>query len=153
MYRGQVSGKRELRAGSFCLCDSIAMIVYCCQLCLKPHYGRWSGLRPMTPDNLPYVGRVDMGDAAGVSADTPDVYVCCGHGAQGWTSTTATADLLARLLFPPNSASLGSEDDAETEIFEKLANALDPSRFETNLPNRTFFLHGLVVTIADMIFG
>jgi D-amino-acid dehydrogenase len=53
----------------------------------RPDY--WAGLRPMTPDNLPIIGRGRLGN----------LWVNTGHGHMGWTwacgSARITADLIA----------------------------------------------------------
>lgn len=48
----------------------------------------WAGLRPMTPDLLPKVGR----------GRRPGVYYNTGHGHLGWTLSAATADLIAGVI-------------------------------------------------------
>ena len=47
----------------------------------------WTGLRPMTPDFLPLIGRCHAAPGA--------VYVNAGHGAVGWTLCCATAEMVA----------------------------------------------------------
>lgn len=81
----------------------------------------WSGLRPMTPDNLPYVGQATK-LLENQQTGRTQVFLCCGHGAQGWTSSSATADILARLVLPIP----GEEIDDETR---ELIEALHPERF------------------------
>jgi len=48
----------------------------------------WTGLRPCTPDNLPYIGLVP---------GTRSTYVAAGHEGLGITSATGTAKLIASL--------------------------------------------------------
>lgn len=48
----------------------------------------WAGLRPMTPNMMPRVGK---GQAQGVFYNT-------GHGHLGWTLSAATADMLAEII-------------------------------------------------------
>ena len=93
----------------------------------------WAGLRPMTPDNLPYVGLVNQ------ASSKSKVYVCCGHGATGWTSSTATAEILSKHVFP----SLDGEDKETMELMESMR----PDRFENIgvLGNRW------VVKLLDMV--
>jgi glycine/D-amino acid oxidase-like deaminating enzyme len=107
----------------------------------------WTGLRPMTPDNLPYVGRVDdIKNADGSSSSSNGnkvdnevkTYVCCGHGATGWTSCTATASVLAEHVFP-------SKDGPSLEMIE-LMHALRPDRFAKGFGS---FASSLVDTILE----
>ena len=53
----------------------------------------WTGFRPATPDNLPYIGKIDGFES---------VYAACGHEGLGITTSLGTADLL-------RSAILGTE--------------------------------------------
>lgn len=48
-------------------------------------FSSWAGLRPLTPSNLPRVGR----------SHYPRVWLNCGHGALGWTAAMATAEMIA----------------------------------------------------------
>ena len=84
----------------------------------------WYGLRPMTPDNMPYVGR---------DRRSQNVYLCCGHGATGWTTSAATANVLAQVMFP-------REREGYTEEEEFLQGMMDPHRFERSPFVRTFRL-------------
>eukprot|EP00035_Acanthoeca_spectabilis_P039318 m.61135 g.61135 ORF g.61135 m.61135 type:complete len:523 (+) comp9543_c0_seq1:118-1686(+) len=70
----------------------------------------WAGIRPMTPDNLPYVGKDQF---------TDNVWLCAGHGATGWTTSTGTAEVLAAQLV----GGIGPQPPAD------LSAALDPNRF------------------------
>jgi D-hydroxyproline dehydrogenase subunit beta len=45
----------------------------------------WTGFRPATPDNLPYIGKIDGYE---------NVYAACGHEGLGITTSLGTADLL-----------------------------------------------------------
>ena len=81
----------------------------------KSARGTWSGLRPMTPDNLPYVGE-DQG--------CEGVFLCCGHGATGWTTSPGTAELLADIVFP------GSVDESLVDDSVFLCESLSPARFD-----------------------
>lgn len=54
----------------------------------------WSGLRPATPDNLPYIGR---------SITNPDVIVAAGHEGLGITTSLGTAELVADEIFERES--------------------------------------------------
>jgi len=51
----------------------------------------WCGLRPVTPDLLPLVGRP--------SQSIDNLYVNGGHGAAGWTLAASTGYLLAQAVF------------------------------------------------------
>lgn len=48
----------------------------------------WTGLRPMTPDSQPIVGR----------SNVEGVFLNCGHGSLGWTLSMGTANRLAEAL-------------------------------------------------------
>jgi len=48
----------------------------------------WTGLRPMTPDSQPIVGR----------SKVEGVYLNCGHGSLGWTLSMGTAVRLAEVM-------------------------------------------------------
>ena len=50
--------------------------------------GFWTGLRPMTPDGTPLVGRTAL----------PNLFLNTGHGTLGWTMSCGSAQLLADLL-------------------------------------------------------
>lgn len=60
-----------------------------------------AGLRPMTPDNLPVVGRLEVGSGGvrrGGSRAGPDVIAAAGHGRNGVLMTAITVDaVLAEL--------------------------------------------------------
>jgi glycine/D-amino acid oxidase-like deaminating enzyme len=49
----------------------------------------WTGFRPATPDNLPYIGKIPGFD---------NTYAACGHEGLGITTSLATADLLTSLI-------------------------------------------------------
>ena len=53
------------------------------------HLNAWTGLRPATPSNVPYVGR---------SAKLRNLWLNTGHGTLGWTMGMGTAEMLANLL-------------------------------------------------------
>jgi glycine/D-amino acid oxidase-like deaminating enzyme len=55
----------------------------------------WTGFRPATPDNLPYIGKVEGFD---------NVYAACGHEGLGITTSLGTADLLASAILGRRSA-------------------------------------------------
>jgi D-amino-acid dehydrogenase len=48
----------------------------------------WSGLRPMTPDGTPVVGRTAL----------PNLYLNTGHGTLGWTMAAGSGQVLADLM-------------------------------------------------------
>jgi D-amino-acid dehydrogenase len=49
----------------------------------------WAGLRPATPGNVPFIGRV---------AGYDNLYLNTGHGTLGWTMACGSGKLLADLL-------------------------------------------------------
>ncbi|KVP56482.1 amino acid dehydrogenase [Burkholderia ubonensis] len=61
---------------------------------LFPHGGDtskatfWTGLRPMTPDGTPIVGRTPL----------PNLFLNTGHGTLGWTMSCGAGQLLANLM-------------------------------------------------------
>ncbi|CAN5650476.1 D-amino acid dehydrogenase [soil metagenome] len=52
----------------------------------QPHY--WSGLRPATPTNIPYIGRTRVGR----------LWVNAGHGTLGWTHGAGSGKAIAALI-------------------------------------------------------
>jgi D-amino-acid dehydrogenase len=48
----------------------------------------WTGLRPTTPSNVPYIGR----------AKTRNVFLNTGHGTLGWTHSCGSAAALADIV-------------------------------------------------------
>lgn len=52
----------------------------------EPHF--WAGLRPSTPDNIPYIGRTRIGR----------LWVNAGHGTLGWTHGAGSGRALAELM-------------------------------------------------------
>ena len=52
----------------------------------EPHF--WAGLRPSTPDNLPYIGRSRLGN----------LWLNTGHGTLGWTHGAGSGQALAELM-------------------------------------------------------
>jgi D-amino-acid dehydrogenase len=52
----------------------------------EPHY--WTGLRPSTPDNVPYIGQTQF----------KRLWVNAGHGTLGWTHGTGSGKALALLM-------------------------------------------------------
>jgi D-amino-acid dehydrogenase len=49
---------------------------------------QWCGLRPVTPDSIPIVGR----------SIYSNLYLNVGHGMLGWTYSTATADVVSKMI-------------------------------------------------------
>ncbi|WP_395139605.1 D-amino acid dehydrogenase [Schlegelella aquatica] len=52
----------------------------------EPHF--WTGLRPSTPNNIPYIGRSRI----------PNLWVNAGHGTLGWTHGAGSGRALAELM-------------------------------------------------------
>ncbi|MET0332862.1 MAG: D-amino acid dehydrogenase [Rhizobacter sp.] len=52
----------------------------------EPHF--WAGLRPSTPNNVPYIGRTQLGK----------LWVNAGHGTLGWTHGAGSGRALAELM-------------------------------------------------------
>jgi D-amino-acid dehydrogenase len=52
----------------------------------EPHF--WSGLRPSTPSNVPYIGRSAI----------PNLWLNAGHGTLGWTHGAGSGRALAELI-------------------------------------------------------
>ena len=48
----------------------------------------WTGLRPATPSNLPYIG----------ASHVPNVYLNTGHGTLGWTHACGSAAAIADIV-------------------------------------------------------
>lgn len=95
------------------------------------HHRTWVGLRPMTPDGLPIIGR---------PPGFENVYVNVGHGAQGWTTSMATAKVLARAIQADADVHGGaergrkirtssSEHQDEDALVALLVEACKPERF------------------------
>lgn len=55
----------------------------------------WTGLRPATPDNLPYIGKLP---------DRDNVYVAAGHEGLGITTSLGTAELITDAVLGRDSA-------------------------------------------------
>jgi len=52
----------------------------------QPHY--WSGLRPMTPSNIPYIGKTKYGN----------LFLNTGHGTLGWTMGCGSGRVIADII-------------------------------------------------------
>ena len=63
----------------------------------------------MAPDMLPYVGP---------DAKVKNLFISCGHGPNGWTTSSGTGRLLANLI---------TENTSENEA--SIARLLNPNRF------------------------
>ena len=72
----------------------------------------WTGLRPATPTNIPYIGRTRVGK----------LWVNAGHGTLGWTHGAGSGKAMAQLIS-------GEQPAAEFDFygFEKGARDLSPS--------------------------
>ncbi|GBG32829.1 Hypothetical Protein FCC1311_090542 [Hondaea fermentalgiana] len=81
----------------------------------------WSGVRPMTPDSLPYTGRAP--------GPLPNIWVNAGHGPVGWTMAAGTARILAHQLATADGLSYAGESDFLRYGLEREAPAFSPSRF------------------------
>lgn len=55
----------------------------------QPHFETWRGLRPCSPDDLPYIGRL---------GSVPNVLVATGHGMSGISQSAITGRLVAQLI-------------------------------------------------------
>ncbi|HSU24747.1 MAG TPA: FAD-dependent oxidoreductase, partial [Pyrinomonadaceae bacterium] len=49
----------------------------------------WTGFRPSTPDNLPYIG---------ISPTQPNTYIAAGHEGLGITTSLGTAELVTGMI-------------------------------------------------------
>jgi len=84
----------------------------------KSAHPPWCGLRPVTPDLLPIVGRV--------SSNVDNVWVNVGHGAAGWTLCASTGFVLSQALFKSDARL--SEHVVKDADVEFLVNVLGPKR-------------------------
>jgi D-amino-acid dehydrogenase len=57
----------------------------------------WAGFRPLTPDGLPFIGRLPHRE---------ELYVAAGHGTMGFTLAPATGEALARLVAGDDASEL-----------------------------------------------
>lgn len=96
---------------------------------LFPHGGDvskslfWTGLRPMTPDGTPIIGKA--------SARYDNVWMNTGHGTLGWTMACGSGQLLADLLANKRTA-IQSEDFALTRYNKAYkSTALQPTIHES----------------------
>ena len=75
----------------------------------------WIGYRPMSPDGLPFTG----GDGR-----VANLFVSCGHGSNGWTTSAGTGRLLSALIH--RRLGLGPE---LTPDERDIADLINPNRF------------------------
>jgi len=80
---------------------------------------RWCGLRPMSPDSLPLVGRI--------SSQAP-IYINTGHGSNGWSLSPACAELLALRVGHEIQRSDAPKEPIGNDAWHLLQH-LDPHRF------------------------
>jgi D-amino-acid dehydrogenase len=102
--RIRVAGTAELAGFSLHLSEkrkaTIAMVVSD----LFPHAGDlskaeyWTGLRPMTPDGTPIIGKTNI----------PNLYINAGHGTLGWTMACGSGRLISDIVS-------GKKTDIDTE--------------------------------------
>ncbi len=68
---------------------------------LRPTARSWAGIRPMSPDGFPMIGR------------SADVLVAAGHGRNGWLFAPVTAEIISAYVFgseiPPEWAALSPQ--------------------------------------------
>ncbi|MDD9266817.1 glycine oxidase ThiO [Paenibacillus sp. GCM10023248] len=79
----------------------------------------WSGLRPQTPDGLPYIGRVPQYEG---------LYAACGHYRNGILLSPATGQAMAQLMSGEADAAVGTEANAEDAALQADLNAFSPER-------------------------
>ena len=62
----------------------------------------WTGLRPMTPSNVPLIGRAHHGQVRHGSVNTnasfDNLWLNTGHGTLGWTHACGSAKALSLLI-------------------------------------------------------
>ena len=78
----------------------------------------WRGMRPMTPDALPFLGKI---------AAARNLYINAGHGHLGWTTALTSAELLAKLI--ESHESHESHPRSPDPLQDPLLSALNPERF------------------------
>ena len=59
-------------------------------LAKRARHAPWAGLRPMTPDGLPVIGR---------DPSAPSILYACGHGRNGFLEAALTGEIVAALAF------------------------------------------------------
>ncbi|MEJ6070003.1 FAD-dependent oxidoreductase, partial [Psychrobacter sp. 16-Bac2893] len=62
----------------------------------------WAGLRPMTPSNVPLIGRAHMGKvrhgSRNIDATFDNLWLNTGHGTLGWTHACGSAKAISLLI-------------------------------------------------------
>ena len=76
----------------------------------------WTGLRPMTPDGTPIVGRTPL----------PNLFLNTGHGTLGWTMSCGSGQLLADLISGKQPA-IQSDDLSVHRYFDETQTSGRPS--------------------------
>jgi D-amino-acid dehydrogenase len=71
----------------------------------------WTGLRPSTPTNIPYIGRSRL----------PNLWVNAGHGTLGWTHGAGSGHALAELM-------CGRRPEMAFSFYGEAAQAAEPQR-------------------------
>ena len=74
----------------------------------------WLGFRPMSPDGVPFTGR---------DHKIQNLFVSCGHGSNGWTTSAGTGKLLAKIV----------NDEKLTDEEKKIADLLKTDRYNFTL--------------------
>ncbi|WP_256840586.1 FAD-dependent oxidoreductase [Ornithinimicrobium faecis] len=75
----------------------------------------WAGMRPLTPDGLPIIGRLNT---------APNAYIASGHGMLGLTLAPATAELVTTMV------------TGQEPVDHRLARNLSPERFRKRQGSR-----------------
>jgi D-amino-acid dehydrogenase len=52
------------------------------------HYKIWTGLRPTTPNNVPYIGKTKY----------KNLFINSGHGTLGWTLSVGSGKLIEQII-------------------------------------------------------
>lgn len=89
---------------------------------------RWCGLRPMSPDGMPVVGLAGFYKGGDENPATP-VFINTGHGALGWTLSSASAAFLGESVVNAIGVTAARGTAARLGSRSKLKHFLDPQRF------------------------
>ena len=73
----------------------------------------WTGFRPATPDNLPYIGKM---------TGHKNIYIASGHEGLGITTSLGTAELVADAILGRESAIPAGPYSPEPTITKHLSN-------------------------------
>ncbi|AXF75709.1 D-amino acid dehydrogenase [Erwinia tracheiphila] len=98
--RIRVGGMAEIVGYDTALCEARRKTLEMVVGELFPHAGAieqanfWTGLRPMTPDGAPIVGRTPL----------KNLYLNTGHGTLGWTMTCGSGQLISDIISGRNTA-------------------------------------------------